>query len=75
MTYFLTHLDANYCIILCVILMHSQSYYAELFVHFSIFFTVFLPVALVICISVPFTSFFAVHSCKYAIFTHWFFYL
>jgi len=74
MSYFLTCLDTNYWIILCVILMHSQSY-AELFVQFSIFFTVFLPVAIMICISVPFTSFFAVHSYKNAIFTCWLFYL
>ena len=39
----LTRFDANYYIILSVILTHSNSQYPVLYAHVSIFFTVFFP--------------------------------
>jgi len=69
----LTRFYGNYCIILSVILTHQPFIIScVLYAHISIFFTVFPPVALLICIYVPFISFFVIHSCKTAIFTYWF---
>jgi len=66
----LTFFDAKYCIILSVILTHSHSLYPVLYAHVYTFFTVLSPVAIFICISVPFISFLVTHFCKTAIFTY-----
>jgi len=68
----LTLFDANYCIILSVILTHSILYYMHTSPYSSLFFS---PVALLTGISVPFIFFFVTHSCKIAIFTYWLLYL
>jgi len=68
----LTHFDANYYIILSVILTQPFIVPCIICTRFHIH---FFPLLHLICISVPFISFFVTHSCKTAIFTYWLLYL